>query len=180
MPNGRRDRAHATSALHWNRRARRSRADRWMRSGVGVDSRVVLWWRWLVVATVVVLAFGLAFVVLSGPMQRVFESLYFSPRTGSTLGSDAAAYTAFMGAVLGAVMIGWAVLLLFVLYGPFRRMETAAWNMIAASLVAWFVPDTAFSLWSGFWHNAILNTVMLAAFAVPMVATYGRFHRQRT
>jgi hypothetical protein len=129
---------------------------------------------------VMVLVFGLTLVLLADPMQRALESLYYSPRAASALDSDAAAYTAFMGAVLGAVMVGWAVLLLFVLHGPFRRMETAAWNMIAASLVAWFVPDTAFSLWSGFWQNAVLNTVMLAAFAVPLAATCGRFHRQRT
>ncbi len=144
-----------------------------------MDSRSAFWWRWLIVAALMVLAFGLAFVVLAGPMQRLFEELYFAPRAPSALDADAAAYVAFMGAVLGAVMVGWAVLLLFVLYGPFRRMETAAWDMIAVSLLAWFVPDTAFSLWSGFWQNAVLNTVMLAAFVVPMAATYRRFHGRR-
>ncbi|MDP2183356.1 MAG: hypothetical protein Q8K99_12410 [Actinomycetota bacterium] len=137
------------------------------------------WGRWLVAAAVVVLAFGLVLVLLAGPMQNVFESLYFAPRGAAALNADEAAYTAFMGAVMGSVMVGWAVLLLFVLHGPFRRMETAAWNMITASLIAWFVPDTAFSLWSGFWQNAILNAAMLVIFAIPLGATYGRFHRQR-
>ena len=145
-----------------------------------MDRRTIFWWRWLVVATVMILAFGSALVLLAGPMQRAFESLYFAPRGGPALDPDAVAYTAFMGAVLGAVMVGWAVLLLFVLFGPFRRTETAAWNMIAASLAAWFVPDTAFSLWSGFWQNAALNIVVLAAFAVPLAATYRLFHRRRT
>ncbi|MDQ7840938.1 MAG: hypothetical protein RDU83_07915 [bacterium] len=145
-----------------------------------MDRETAFWWRWLVVAAVTVLAFGLSLILLPGPMQRAFESLYFSPRALSPLEPDAAAYAAFMGGVLGAVMIGWAVLLLFVLYGPFRRMDALAWDMIAASLVAWFVADTGFSLWSGFWQNAILNTVMLAAFSVPLVGTYRRFRRQRT
>lgn len=145
-----------------------------------MDSRTVFWWRWLVAAAAIVLVFGLAFVLLAGPIQPLFESLYFAPRASSALDADAADYVAFMGAVLGAVMVGWAVLLLFVLHGPFRRMETAAWDMIAVSLGAWFVLDTGFSLWSGFWQNAILNTAMLAMFVIPMAATYGRFHRQRT
>lgn len=145
-----------------------------------MDRSAVLWWRWLVTAAVIVLVFGMALVLLAGPMQAVFESTYYAPRASVPLVSDAVAYTAFMGAVMGSVMVGWAVLLLFVLYGPFRRMDTTAWNMIAASLVAWFIPDTAFSLWSGFWQNAVLNTVVLLLFAIPLTATYGLFHLRRT
>jgi hypothetical protein len=144
-----------------------------------VDGRTAFWWRWLVVAAFVVLLVGAAFVLLAGPMQPLFESLYFAPRSSVPLGADAADYVSFMGAVLGAVMVGWAVLLLYVLYGPFRRLERAAWDMIAASLGVWYVLDTAFSLFSGFWQNAVLNTAMLAMFAVPMAATYGRLHQQR-
>ncbi|MHB0915097.1 MAG: hypothetical protein ACYC57_10735 [Thermoleophilia bacterium] len=145
-----------------------------------MDRRTAFWWRWLVVAALVVLLFGAAFVFLPGPLQRLFESLYFAPRSSAPLGADAADYVAFMGAVLGAVMAGWAVLLLYVLYGPFRRMEPAAWDMIAVSLGAWYILDTAFSLFSGFWQNAVLNTGMLVMFAAPLAATYGRLHRQRT
>ena len=25
------------------------------------------------------------------------------------------------------------------------------------TVAAWFIPDTTFSLWSGFWQNAVLN-----------------------
>jgi hypothetical protein len=52
--------------------------------------------------------------------------------------------------------------------------------MIAASLGVWYVLDTAYSLFSGFWLNAVLNTALLALFAAPMAATYGRLHGQRT
>ena len=141
---------------------------------------MTFWWRWLIAAAIIVLGFGLALVLLAGPMQRAFETLYFAPHAGSTLDPAAAAYTTFLQAILGSVMIGWAVLLLYVIYVPFRRLETSAWNMIAVSLIVWFVPDTAFSLLSGFWQNAILNTVLLVVFAIPLAATYGRFHRQRT
>jgi hypothetical protein len=145
-----------------------------------MDRAMTFWWRWLMVAAIIVLGFGLALVLLAGPMQRAFEMLYFAPQADSTLDPAAAAYTTFLQAILGSVMIGWAVLLLYVIYVPFRRLETSAWNMIAASLIVWFVPDTAFSLWSGFWQNVILNTALLAVFAIPLAATYGRFHRQHT
>jgi hypothetical protein len=31
------------------------------------------------------------------------------------------------------------------------------WLIVSLPLVAWFIPDTAFSLWSGFRQNAVLN-----------------------
>lgn len=138
---------------------------------------MIFWRRWLVVACLLVLMFGAALVVLSTPAQEAFESTYFAPRSAVPLSPDAVDYTAFMGAVLGSVMVGWAALLLFVLNGPFRRQEPAGWNMLAVSLLAWFVPDTAYSLFSGFWQNAVLNTVVLVLFAIPLAATYTRFHR---
>ena len=49
--------------------------------------------------------------------------------------------------------------------------------MLAVSLIAWYLPDTVYSLVSGFWQNAVLNTGMLALFAIPLVATFRRFHR---
>lgn len=138
---------------------------------------MVFWRRWLVVACLVVLVFGAALVILATPAQKAFESAYFAPRSALPLSPAAVDYTAFMGAVLGSVMVGWAALLLFVLNGPFRRQEAAGWNMLAVSLLAWFIPDTAYSLLSGFWQNAVLNTGMLVLFVIPLAATYKRFHR---
>jgi hypothetical protein len=47
---------------------------------------------------------------------------------------------------------------------------------VAVSIAAWFVPDTAFSLWTGYWQNAVLNGVLALAFAIPLAATYGPRH----
>ena len=79
--------------------------------------------------------------------------------------------------VLGAVMCGWATALLFIVIGPFGRGSWEAWLTISVSLTAWFVTDTAFSLWTGFWRNAILNLVIATLFAVPLAATFRRFRR---
>jgi hypothetical protein len=133
------------------------------------------WSRWLTVAAVVVMTFDLALVLAAGSMQRVFEALYFTSHTGASLAGDTAAYAAFLEGVLGAVMIGWAAGLLWIVAGPFRRGETWAWTALTVSIVAWFVPDTAFSLWTGYWQNAVLNAVILLAFAIPLWATYRRF-----
>jgi hypothetical protein len=36
------------------------------------------------------------------------------------------------------------------------------------------VPDTAFSLWSGYWQNAALNAAFVALFVPPLVALRAR------
>jgi hypothetical protein len=140
------------------------------------DPALDFWSRWLLVAAGLVFLFGLAFIVAARPVQVLFETLYYTPNTGSELGADEAAYVVFMQGVLGAVMIGWAIVLALVARGPFRRADPSAWNMLAVSLVVWFVADTGHSLSTGYWQNAVLNVGLLLLFAVPLAATYGRFH----
>lgn len=137
----------------------------------------VFWWRWLWVATAGTLLFGAAMVLAPGPTRQFFGLLlYARPDAIGDFGPDAVAYITLLHAVLGAVMVGWSVALLFVLHGPFRRGERAGWTTLAVSLVAWFVPDTLFSLASGFWPNAAFNLVFAALFAVPLAATWRAFH----
>lgn len=137
---------------------------------------LLFWRRWLVFASCGVLVFGLSMVVLPGPTQAMFNYIYLSsPQGKSIFAENAAGYIAFISAVLGAVMFAWSITFLFVLYGPFHRGEKEGWRTLAVSLTAWFIPDTAFSLWSGFWQNAVLNIALLALFAIPLAATYKVF-----
>jgi hypothetical protein len=69
------------------------------------------------------------------------------------------------------MLFGWGVAMLLTLRDPFRRGEREGWNLIAIPVLAWFVPDAAFSLRTGVWHNAVLNAV----FSIPLVATRGNF-----
>ena len=71
-------------------------------------------------------------------------------------------------------MVGWFVLVWWMVGALLGRGVPGAWPALVASLLAWFVPDTAFSLLSGFWPNAVLNTVVLAAFLPGIVATAPR------
>lgn len=132
-----------------------------------------LWWRWLVVMTVVVMLFGIGMVVAPGLTRQAFGWLvYASPDRIGAFGADAVAYISLVHAVLGAVLFGWGTAMLLIVLGPLRRGAREGWQMLVVSLVAWFIPDTAFSLWSGFWQNAALNVAVAALFAIPMAATY--------
>jgi uncharacterized membrane protein YhaH (DUF805 family) len=46
------------------------------------------------------------------------------------------------------------------------------------SLLVWFIPDTTFSIASGFWQNAILNLVFAILFLIPLTALYRQTHER--
>lgn len=138
------------------------------------------WLRWLLAATLGVMAFGLVLVHAPGLALQGFSLLvYANAGRIATFGMDAVAYIALVHAVLGSVMFGWGVALLFVVRGLFARGAPEGWHIVAVSVAAWFIPDTAFSLWSGFWQNAMLNAAFIVVFAVPLAATYRVFHGKR-
>lgn len=131
------------------------------------------WWLSLVVIIVGMLLFSLCLVFFTDRMQQLFNLLFFSTsQAHTTFSTQASAYINFVYGVLGAVLAGWCVLLLFVLIGPFRRRERAAWWAVAASLAIWFVLDCVFSFVSGFWQNAVFDIVFMVLAAIPLAATY--------
>jgi len=134
-------------------------------------------WYWLLVVTIVVAVFALSLLLAPAMLVQFFSLImYASAGVIGDFGDAAVAYIRLIHGVLGAVMLGWATLMLWVICGPFRRLESGAWSMLSVSLLIWFVPDTAFSLWTGFWQNALFNLLFAASYAVPLACTYRQFH----
>jgi hypothetical protein len=128
--------------------------------------------------TIGVMVFGLLLVLAPGVAREGFSLLFYADtKRVAAFGPQAAAYIELVQAVLGAVMFGWGLALLLVVLRLFARGAREGWQIITVSIVAWFIPDTAFSLWSGFWQNAVLNLVFLVLFATPLAATYRTFHK---
>ena len=140
-------------------------------------SRPPLIWRvWLTIASVGVVAFGLVLVAAPELTRQGFSLLLYSePDAISYFGTEPTKYIALAHAVLGSVMVGWGVALIIVVRYQFDQGTWLGWQIIAWSVAAWFVPDTIFSLWSGFWQNAILNVAFGVLFLVPLIATYKAF-----
>src|SRR5450759_1840104 len=132
-----------------------------------------LWTWWLVCVAGAALAFGTAVVFAPGLTGRVFGGLYLSdPDAIAAFGPGAAHYIAFVTAVMGAVMAGWATAILLVVAFRFRPGNRDAWWVIAGSVLVWCVLDTAYSLQTGFWQNAVFNVGALVLFLIPLAATY--------
>jgi hypothetical protein len=136
------------------------------------------WWRWLIVATVLIMVVGLAMVVIPEPVSRMFASILSSSHIVETFGESTRVYLLLFQGVLGGTMAGWGMAFLLVLFGSFRRGSKEGWTTIAASLATWFILDSSFSLWTGFWMNAVLNTVFLALFVIPLAGTYRTFFQK--
>ena len=132
-----------------------------------------LWVAWLSIVSVGIMLFGLVLVVAPTVAQQGFSLLiYAEPEHISDFEAEAVAYIGLAHAVLGGIMFGWGLALLLIVRRLFACGSKLGWQLISFSVIAWFVPDTIYSLWSGFWQNAVLNLVFLVLFAVPLLATY--------
>jgi hypothetical protein len=111
-------------------------------------------------------ALGLAFVVASATTVEVFDVLYSVDGASSRTAGDREYLRGVYG-VLGAVMVGWMVVLHGLVRGPLRRRELWAWQLTARSVIVWFLLDSAVSAFF-IPRNILLNLCFLIAFAVAL------------
>ncbi len=115
---------------------------------------------------------GLGMVLAPDLARQAFGLLLYANARGiAEFDAAALPYISLLHGVLGAVMFGWGTTLLLVIRGSFLRGSRESWNTLAIAVSAWFVPDTALSLWTGFWQNALLNVAIALIFAIPLAAT---------
>jgi hypothetical protein len=135
------------------------------------------WQRWLVVLSVVIVAFGLGMVVLNGTplfdlLNRQVDPVFWG---NEPLPAAMLTFRGWVYGVLGATMAGWGVFFGFLAQVPFQRQERWAWNCLALGMLVWYVPDTLLSLASSVIFNAAFNTVLLALVVLPLFFTRKEF-----
>lgn len=81
--------------------------------------------------------------------------------------AEAQSYIRLTNAVLGSVMAGWFTTM-FLLVDRLKRSH-AVWASVVVGLLVWFIPDSLYSLASGYWENVILNLVILALLLPALV-----------
>jgi hypothetical protein len=145
-----------------------------------VEAPSPFWTNWLLAVSAGVIVFGLVLVLAPLLSMQGFSLLVYADHGRiAAFGEEPARYAALSHAVLGSVMVGWGTALLVVTRALFARGERVGWNLIALSVGAWVVPDTSYSLLSGYWQNAVLNLVFLILFALPLLATRKGFYANR-
>lgn len=78
--------------------------------------------------------------------------------------------TMSVNAILGGVMVGWAMLMYFVTAGPVAEGNVTLTRQMLISVAAWFCVDSTGSYLSHLPENVILNLVYLMIFAIPLLA----------
>lgn len=135
------------------------------------------WFYWLCTITVGVILFGISMVLTPNLLLQFFSWLVYSSPSNiqNQFSPEAVRYILLVHAVLGAVMFGWGISLLMLLANIFRKFPKESWNILTTSIFAWYIPDTVFSLWSGFWQNAVFNSIFAILFAIPLISMYRNF-----
>ncbi|MGB5952717.1 MAG: hypothetical protein WBG57_09445 [Ornithinimicrobium sp.] len=117
----------------------------------------------------VVGAYGAVMVLAPSPAAGLFAALGFGMAEGGITGGPARSYVLFISGVLGAVLVGWMVLIVMVITGSETTGHSSPRRAVAVSLGAWFVLDTGFSLVVGQWQHALFNVAFLTALGLPLL-----------
>jgi hypothetical protein len=134
-----------------------------------------LWTRWLVAACLIVMFYGLALMGAPRPMLSILSLIYFSSSDHfMTFAEGPQNYILIAHGVLGSVIFGWGLTLLFVVTGPFQRGSSEGWRFLALSLLAWSVSETMFSIVIGSTANLFFSLAFAGLFVVPLIATYSQ------
>ena len=75
-----------------------------------------------------------------------------------------------LNAVCGGILAGWGALMYWLVSGPIPEGVQGARGAMVASVMIWFVTDSAGSLAAGWPGNVVLNVLFLIAFIGPLAA----------
>lgn len=134
-----------------------------------------LWDRWLLVVALGMTAFGVLMALL--PRSGLFEPFHAAVDAAfSGAGRPSSPlFQAWVYGVWGATVAGFGLLAAFVVHRPYRQRQRWARDALAVSIGLWFVLDTGISAAYRVWVNVVFNAAILAALAVPMIATWASF-----
>ena len=122
-------------------------------------------WCWGVGAFGLLLA-GYAFAPTEGFTRLFFDLL------GQPIPDDPGQHLRFAMGLRGCITIGWAITFAAAFKGAAHLTGPAAqgvWRTLALAVIVWFVIDSGVSIATGFWRNAVSNTVLVLLYFVPVL-----------
>lgn len=127
------------------------------------------WRTWLRVWCWATMGIGALFAAaavpaLEGGVRLFYDTVYWPIDGASPYGPD----VQLTAALLGAVMIGWAIAILG-LVSVAETVGVQAWRTLTLSVVVWYAIDSAISIALGAPLNALSNTIFLVTFLAPIL-----------
>lgn len=134
-----------------------------------------LWKSWMLVWCFATLGLGVvlalaAFPGVDAPARLYYDLIYWPLDGRSAFGEQ----TRFTAGVLGAVLIGWGLTILVLIDAAQKAgagIAVGLWRGLTSAMAAWFLIDCAISIASGAPVNAVANTVFLATYLIPVLAS---------
>lgn len=125
---------------------------------------------WLKVTAVVVGSFGPVFFLgtmaeTAGPARLTMDLLNW-PIDGAQSFNDPT--TRFLSALTGGFLLGWGVMIWMLSGAAYDAAPEAVRKAVVFGALAWFILDSAGSIASGAWTNALFNTAILLIAVGPM------------
>jgi hypothetical protein len=129
-----------------------------------------VWQNWLSAWAILVTVFGLilaggAFAATDGLTTMLFTLF------GNPLPADIDSHHRFAIGLMGAVTMGWGL----TYFGAFKALyaldkPTAApiWRYLLFASLVWYIIDSTISIATGFWMNAVSNTILMVLFFIPL------------
>ena len=131
-----------------------------------------LWRRWVISWCYLVLALGLVFAGSAWPQTdaavRLFYDVIYWPLDGQSGWHESLRLTA---AILGAVMMGWALTLLTLVQTALKQPQLSLWRPMTGSILVWWVIDSSISVALNTPGNALSNTGCLLLYLIPVLAS---------
>lgn len=123
-------------------------------------------WCWAILGVGVMFAAG-AFPATEAGVRLFYDAIYW-PIDGAQVFADGMLRATI--AILGAVMIGWALTML-ALTREAAHGGARVWRALTVAIAAWFLVDSALSVLMGIPVNALSNTLFVAPFLIAMFAS---------
>ena len=127
-------------------------------------------WEFLLQATLAGLT-GMGLILLLAPSigEKFFYLVYHGAlQPPEPFSDEAHRYIRFVHGVLGAMMLGWMVLIHRLARISPNGPVTSNWSLIRISIGTWFVIDTTFSIVHGIYGNVLLNLMCAIGILVPL------------
>jgi hypothetical protein len=129
-----------------------------------------IWQNWFSAWAIGVFFFGLvlaggAFDASDG-LTRALFALF-----GNPVPDNAGEHYRFSVGLMGAVTMGWG-LTFWVVFKALNLIDAAQaaplWRKLTLFTLVWYVIDCIISIATGFWMNAISNTILLVLYFIPL------------
>ena len=139
------------------------------------------WSRWVLLLSLVLIVYGLAMAIAPKLMNDTLVAplLYHDAGLRGALillAEPVLSYVRVLYGLLGAVTTGWAIMIGWIAFHPFRKGEPWAWNALVVTVSAWALLESYVKLVNGLGPWSMAHLSLLLAYSLPLVVTYRHFH----